>query len=572
MLPCSVLFLLALSAGDVPKVVTLAPENNAKAVDAKKTTRLVVTFDQSMDLSGWSFCGSGPNYPKFKDKPHWDSPKKIVVDVELLPDHDYALSLNCPAAQNFKSTKNVPLEPLAWSFHTAPDKNATGAKAKPSETKTAEAKPGEPPKIVLLEPANLAEDVDSKKTTRIAATFDRPMRPSSWSFCGDGPEFPKLQGKPRWESPTKVVADVVLEPDHEYRLGLNCPAAKGFQSADGVPLEPAPWSFTTAPAELPDPAKQKAENKKAFDALKQELAQGYSYYDLRGIDWAKLFGEHEAAILAAKTTRAWARAAANMLETTQDLHLRLEFSGTAFPAGRRAIDPLYRERLLDRYLVSQPVGARGRRGLASDGIGYLMVESWSNANDIDAIEEALPALKDCKALVVDVRPNSGGDESLAQRIAAWFVEGTKVYGKDRFRTGPGKDGFGEVLDRSVTGNADAAKRLSMPIAVLTSRYVMSSNESFVLMMRQAKDCTVVGQKTYGSSGNPKPHELPNGVRLVLPSWQDLRPDGSCFEGEGLAPDVEVPAVPKDFEEKDPILEKALGILREKIGKPGERKG
>jgi C-terminal processing protease CtpA/Prc len=95
---------------------------------------------------------------------------------------------------------------------------------------------------------------------------------------------------------------------------------------------------------------------------------------------------------------------------------------------------------------------------------------------------------------------------------------------------------------------------------------MSSNESFVLMMRQAKDCTVVGQKTYGSSGNPKAHELPNGVTIFLPSWQDLRPDGTCFEGEGLAPDVEVAAEPKDFEEKDPILEKALEILRGKMKK------
>jgi len=106
----------------------------------------------------------------------------------------------------------------------------------------------------------------------------------------------------------------------------------------------------------------------------------------------------------------------------------------------------------------------------------------------------------------------------------------------------------------------------MPVAVLTSRYVMSSNEYFVLMMRQAKDCTVVGQKTYGSSGNPRPHDLPNGVRIFLPSWQDLRPDGTCFEGEGLAPDVEVAAEPKDFGEKDPILERALTLLREKTKK------
>jgi len=259
-----------------------------------------------------------------------------------------------------------------------------------------------------------------------------------------------------------------------------------------------------------------------------------------------------------------------MLAATEDIHLYMKLEDAAFPGGRRAVDPLYREKLISKYAMVQPIGASGQRGRTDDRIGYVMIGAWSDAKDVDAIEAALPALKDCKALVVDVRPNCGGDELLARRIAAWFVDGERVYGKNRYRTGAGKDAFGPVLERKVSGNAEEGNRLAMPVAVLTSRYVMSSNESFVLMMRQAKDCTVVGQKTYGSSGNPKPHELPNGVTIFLPSWQDLRPDGTCFEGEGLAPDVEVAAEPKDFEEGDPILERALEVLRGKVGKAGEK--
>jgi C-terminal processing protease CtpA/Prc len=33
----------------------------------------------------------------------------------------------------------------------------------------------------------------------------------------------------------------------------------------------------------------------------------------------------------------------------------------------------------------------------------------------------------------------------------------------------------------------------------------------------------------------------------------MRPDGTVFEGEGIAPDVEVQAKPADFEREDPIL-------------------
>lgn len=182
------------------------------------------------------------------------------------------------------------------------------------------------------------------------------------------------------------------------------------------------------------------------------------------------------------------------------------------------------------------------------------------------MSKAIGELLACKAMIVDVRPNSGGDELMAQRVAAWFVAGTKVYAKNRYRVREGKDGFGPVLERTLTGHQEAGRRFDKPIAVLISRYVMSSNESFVMMLQQGKDCTLIGQPTFGSSGNPKPHDLGNGVTLVMPSWQDLRLDGSCLEGEGIAPDVLVDVAADELRSRDPILERALEVLRGKVAK------
>ena len=95
---------------------------------------------------------------------------------------------------------------------------------------------------------------------------------------------------------------------------------------------------------------------------------------------------------------------------------------------------------------------------------------------------------------------------------------------------------------------------------------MRANESFVLMMKKAKDAIIVGQRTAGSSGNPKPYDLGNGVTVLLPSWQVLRPDGTCWEGEGIAPDVFVPCTSRDFRDRDPPLDKALELLRKRIAK------
>lgn len=432
-----------------------------------------------------------------------------------------------------------------------------------AESLATDALADDPPKIVRIEPEHLDLEVDAKETKSLVVVFDRPMNDAGYSVCGGGPNFPKFKSKPRWDSREKFVVDVELEPDHDYQLGLNCSGASNFQSEKGVPLVPTPWMFRTLPEKLPNQAQQKAANHKAFDALKKELASSYSYYDLRVKDWEKLFRAHEPKILASKTTRGWTGRVARMLAATEDLHLYLRCENQVYPTGTRAVDSLYRRERLAQYVSTEVVGSNGLAGRTQDGIAYVMIGAWERAGDVDALEVALRSLSDAKAFVVDVRPNSGGDELLARRIAAWFVEGTKVYAKNRYRTGPGKNGFGPVFDRSVQANDDASKRLTVPVAVLTSRYVMSSNESFVLMLRQARDCTVVGERTYGSSGNPKPHELSNGVTVFVPSWQDLRPDGTCFEGEGLAPDVEVAATAEELASRDPILERALEILRAK---------
>jgi hypothetical protein len=417
------------------------------------------------------------------------------------------------------------------------------------------------PKVVSMEPAH-ASEVDAKTTTQLVVVFDQPMSDGGWSFCGGGPQFPNVKGRPQWKNDRTIVVEVELEPDHQYALSLNCPAGTNFRSKAGVLLEPVPWSFTTVPGKLRPAAQQKRRNQQALKVLMKTLAERYSYHDLRVDDWKALEKQHRDAVLGAKTDRGFAMAAANMLQPTGDLHLYLRLGEQTFGAGSRAVDPLFRRELLDRYVRVAPAGPKALAGRTADGIGYLMVAEWTGEVDPEVVGGAITELADTKAMVIDARPNSGGNERLAQQVAAWFVTGTKVYAKNRYRERAGKDGFGQVLERRVTGHGDN-RHYDKPIAVLTSRYVMSSNESFVMMLQQADDCVVVGQPTFGSSGNPKPFELGNDVTVFVPSWQDLRLDGTVIEGEGLAPDEFVPCTPSDLATRDPILEKALELLRAK---------
>jgi len=419
-----------------------------------------------------------------------------------------------------------------------------------------------PPRVLSLDPA-LDSEIDARTQTRLVVEFDRPMSTAGYSLCGGGPSFPKLAGQPRWESPTRLVADVQLAPDTEYSLGLNCAGARNLRSAEGVALAPLQWSFASQPAELRPESEQRARNGEALAKLTEALDAHYSYRDLRVKDWAAQRRTSEPAILAARTDRGCAQELARFLAPAADPHLWLVRNERVLPTFERNVDPLFRRGFVDAAFRIEQAGPRAIAGRSADGIGYLLVDTWANGLDLAPIHAALERLRDVKALAIDARTNSGGNEELAREIAAWFVDGEVTYARHRVRTGPGADGFAPTVERRLRGN-DAPRRIDVPLAVLTGPFAMSSNESFVLMLRRARDCTLVGQPTAGSSGNPQPFELGNGVVARIPSWQFLDAEGQLLEGRGVAPDVLVPCTPEDLKSGDPILSKALEVLRAKL--------
>jgi C-terminal processing protease CtpA/Prc len=105
--------------------------------------------------------------------------------------------------------------------------------------------------------------------------------------------------------------------------------------------------------------------------------------------------------------------------------------------------------------------------------------------------------------------------------------------------------------------APEARRYAGKVAVLCGPACMSSNETFLLMMRAA-GAKLIGARTYGSSGNPKPHDLGSGVTLMVPSWEETDAKGQPIEGRGIGPDVaaEFGAAPGDG-----VIAAAVATLR-----------
>lgn len=216
-----------------PSIVFTSPKVGATGVDPA-LAEITVTFDRDMG-GGCSWTGGGPEYPQSPDgkKALWRDKRTCVLPVKLEAAHYYRVGINSQSYQNFRSAKGVPARPSAIYFTT--QGASEDLKRKASK-----------PQIVALSPRNGTQDVDPS-LTEIRVTFNVPMG-EGCSWTGGGPEFPKIpEGKKvSWtDDHMTCVLPVELQPGKDYRLGLNSPSYKNFQSTGGVPLDPVSYSFRT---------------------------------------------------------------------------------------------------------------------------------------------------------------------------------------------------------------------------------------------------------------------------------------------------------------------------------------
>ncbi len=417
--------------------------------------------------------------------------------------------------------------------------------------------PLEAPKVVETSPKTGDQQVDpALKELRVV--FDGPMnREGGYSVVGGGERFPTIVGKPRWIDDRTFLCRIRLKPDHDYQLGINGGRFLNFRGAQGESSVPYPIRFHTRPgAEI----SRDGLNREAVEVLREAIDQDYSYRDLHKVDWDAAFRAATPKLVGSATAEEFAREASSLIAPAKDLHFYFKAGSQYFAPPLPAIARNYDRKSLEKEVPGfSPRGDSIFAGKFDDGITYLMISTWENER-ARGLEEAYKVLADAdasKGLIVDVRPNGGGNENLAANFAGCFIDAPKLYSRHEIRSG-GK--FQPARDRKVGPNR-AKPGYRGKVVVLMGPNNVSSCESFLMMMKQVPGCLLVGERSRGSSGNPQPIDLGNGVTALVPSWRDLLPDGTCLEGVGIAPDVEVRADPKVFAEKDPVLQAALKKLR-----------
>jgi hypothetical protein len=414
------------------------------------------------------------------------------------------------------------------------------------------------PKVVITSPDNGESDV-SPDLKEIRVQFDQPMHPGGRSIVGGGDAFPKFAGDPKWLDAKTFIIPVTLQPNHQYQLSFNNDTFKGFSSRTGEAAEWYPLRFKTRAAGAPPapPDVTPEQNKTALAALKKAIDDNYSYRDRNKIDWAKEFTARQKQFENAKTANEFARAAAHLLRLAEDAHVSVAAGDVRIFTRANSASPNFNYQVLRQAVPAWNQHESGLiTGRFDDGIGYILFSNCSK-QQADAFDAALDELKDTKALIIDLRFNGGGDELAARQVAGRFIDKPATYSKNRLRENGAWRG---PFDRIVEPRTDR-QRYTKSVAVLIGPKIVSSAESFVLMMKHGANAKLIGAPTRGSSGRPMPHQLGNGVTVYLSSWEDQLPDGTLLEAAGISPDIPINTTPRALANSDPILEAALKSLR-----------
>ncbi|MGH7339818.1 MAG: S41 family peptidase, partial [Candidatus Rokuibacteriota bacterium] len=257
-----------------------------------------------------------------------------------------------------------------------------------------------------------------------------------------------------------------------------------------------------------------------------------------------------------------ARGLAKLLSNARDPHVVVKYGSTVLRTDPATPKPNIAIAAIKKHVSGlTPRGRCLAIGRVEDTIAYVLINGLEKGRCDDLVDQfaaAYASLRDTTGMIIDLRGNQGGDEVKAQAIAGHFVDKPLPYAKSEVRDAAAPGGFRPAQTRTLQPVA-GVERYSKPLEVLMGPSNISSCESLLLMLRGA-GARLIGERSRGSSGNPQPVDLGNGVTVLLPSWRALQIDGTPIEGNGLTPDVEVAHV-ETPDLADPTLTAGIAAAR-----------
>ena len=163
-----------------------------------------------------------------------------------------------------------------------------------------------------------------------------------------------------------------------------------------------------------------------------------------------------------------------------------------------------------------------------DGIAYIKIDSFTYKTNSE-FTEIMDSLKTSgyEDYIIDLRNNLGGSLETVVDMVDYMVPSGLIFRSEwkdpsanmEYYSGP--DEF--------TGN----------LVILTNNSTASASEMFTQSLIDFDKATVIGDKTFGKGTVVTEYNLSNGGTLVVSTARYYTHSGTCVEGVGITPDIEV---------------------------------
>jgi carboxyl-terminal processing protease len=200
-------------------------------------------------------------------------------------------------------------------------------------------------------------------------------------------------------------------------------------------------------------------------------------------------------------------------------------------------------------------------------IAYVALNGFDDDTAAKEWDKHWPEISKANSLILDLRENGGGSDSVGSHILATLIDKTasgELSRSTRWIATYRARGYAETPLRFPVGTVDPdpARHFSGPTVLLTSPRTYSAGEDMVVVFTQAHRGKTVGEPTGGSTGQPLMFKLPGGGVARVCTKHDSFADGREFVGVGIKPDIPAHVTRADIVAgRDTVLDTAIHSLQ-----------
>jgi carboxyl-terminal processing protease len=321
---------------------------------------------------------------------------------------------------------------------------------------------------------------------------------------------------------------------------------------------------------------------KNFELLWETFNKRYPFFQLRGVNWKRQRDIYGPRVTSKTSDDELFEIFCQMLDPLNDGHVELRarasghrkqrfFTPEKQPRFRQEFTRLEIKKLFkttEKTLVENRFGRPAAtkawmlRYCRSRKFGYVRIielEGVSKRRLTAALDKIARDFKDLKGIIIDIRDNPGGDDSIVIAIINRFCDRKRVAFHRKTKIGPGEDDFTPLKTWYLEPQGDA--QFTKPIVLLTCDSVFSGGEVFALAMKELPNVTIIGDHTNGIFSYQLENRLPNGWEYRLSYQVYLSAGMVCYEGKGVPVDIELFNQKTDIENGiDPLIVRALSVI------------